>query len=124
MQGNNLWMPQAGQLPDSIRIMKIWPMPWEWNWRAGASALSSAISITMDSRICTSGKRQRVARSGTAATGTTIRRVAGGNRSIISDAANWPPLKGRSLSGLPAEEVLMNDGSGQFKEVAQVGWRH
>jgi hypothetical protein len=47
-------------------------------------------------------------------------KIAGGNKSIISDAANWPPLDGRSLSGYQQKRVFMNDGSGQFKEVAQL----
>jgi hypothetical protein len=47
-------------------------------------------------------------------------KVAGGNRSIISDAANWPPLEGRSLSGYQQKKVWVNDGSGQFQEVAQL----
>jgi hypothetical protein len=47
-------------------------------------------------------------------------KVAGGNKTIISDAANWPPLDGRSLSGYQHKKIFMNDGSGQFKEIAQL----
>ncbi len=47
-------------------------------------------------------------------------KVAGGNKAIISDAANWPPLDGRSLSGYQQKKIFLNDGSGQFKEVAQL----
>jgi hypothetical protein len=47
-------------------------------------------------------------------------KVAGGNSAIISDAANWPPLDGRSLSGYQQKRVWINDGAGQFKEVAQL----
>ena len=39
---------------------------------------------------------------------------------IISDAANWPPLKGRSLSGYQQKRVWLNDGQGHFNEVAQL----
>jgi enediyne biosynthesis protein E4 len=46
-------------------------------------------------------------------------KIAGGNKSIISDAANWPPLDGRSLAGYQQKKLFMNDGAGQFKEVAQ-----
>ena len=46
-------------------------------------------------------------------------KVAGGNGNIIEDAANWPPIDGRSLAGYQQKKVFMNDGSGQFKEVAQ-----
>jgi len=47
-------------------------------------------------------------------------KVAGGNKAIISDAANWPPVDGRSLSGYQQKKVFVNDGSGQFREVAQL----
>lgn len=47
-------------------------------------------------------------------------KVAGGNRAIISDAANWPPLKGRSLGGYQHKRVWINDGEGRFQEVAQL----
>jgi hypothetical protein len=47
-------------------------------------------------------------------------KVAGGNKAIISDAANWPPLDGRSLAGYQQKKIFMNDGFGQFKEVAQL----
>jgi hypothetical protein len=46
-------------------------------------------------------------------------KVAGGNSAIISDAANWPPMKGRSLSGYQQKRVWVNDGAGRFSEVAQ-----
>jgi hypothetical protein len=47
-------------------------------------------------------------------------KVAGGNRAIISDAANWPPLRGRSLGGYQHKRVWVNDGQGRFQEVAQL----
>ena len=47
-------------------------------------------------------------------------KVAGGNKAIISDAANWPPMEGRSLAGYQQKKVFLNDGSGQFNEVAQL----
>ena len=46
-------------------------------------------------------------------------KIAGGNKAIINDAANWPPSTGRSLAGYQQKKIFMNDGAGQFKEVAQ-----
>ena len=49
-------------------------------------------------------------------------KIAGGNEAIISDAANWPPLKGRTLSGHQGKLVWLNNGEGGFTEVGeQVG---
>jgi hypothetical protein len=45
-------------------------------------------------------------------------KIAGGNEAIISDAANWPPLKGRSLAGYQRKHVWVNDGVGEFTDVA------
>ncbi|GAB4453266.1 MAG: hypothetical protein OHK0029_05750 [Armatimonadaceae bacterium] len=46
-------------------------------------------------------------------------KVSGGNKNIIRDAANWPPIKGRSLSGFQAKRVWIGNGAGKFTEVAQ-----
>jgi hypothetical protein len=47
-------------------------------------------------------------------------KVAGGNNAIIADAANWPPLDGRSLSGYQQKRVWLNDGATHFNEVSQL----
>jgi hypothetical protein len=46
-------------------------------------------------------------------------KIAGGNSTIISDAAQWPPMEGRSLSGYQQKRVWLNDGAGKFVNVAQ-----
>jgi enediyne biosynthesis protein E4 len=45
--------------------------------------------------------------------------VAGGHRSIIADARNWPALRGRSLSGHQEDHVWLNDGVGRFRDVTR-----
>src|SRR4030095_15268382 len=45
-------------------------------------------------------------------------KITGGNSTIIGDAANWPPMEGRSLSGYQQKRVWINDGSGKFVNVA------
>src|SRR5262245_25498705 len=46
--------------------------------------------------------------------------IAVGHSTIIGDAANWPPMKGRSLSGYQRKRLWLNDGLGRFTDVAQV----
>ena len=46
--------------------------------------------------------------------------IAVGHSQIIGDAANWPAMKGRSLSGYQRKRVWINDGLGRFTDVAQV----
>jgi hypothetical protein len=51
--------------------------------------------------------------------------VAGGHRDIIADTRNWPPLRGRSLSGYQQDRVWLNDGTGRFVDVTRaVGAGH
>jgi hypothetical protein len=45
--------------------------------------------------------------------------VAGGNRSIIADARNWPAMRGRSLSGHQEDHLWLNDGVGRFRDVTR-----
>ncbi len=46
-------------------------------------------------------------------------KIAGANKAIISDASNWPAMKGRSLSGYQQKKLWINDSAGKFKEVSQ-----
>ena len=45
-------------------------------------------------------------------------KIAGGYKGIIEDAANWPAMEGRSLSGHQQTRIWLNDGAGQFQNVA------
>ena len=45
--------------------------------------------------------------------------MAGGNSTIIADAAHWPAVEGRSHSGYQQKRVWLNDGAGKFVDVAQ-----
>jgi hypothetical protein len=45
-------------------------------------------------------------------------KIAGGHSAIISDAKNWPPMEGRSLSGYQTKHLWLNDGNGKFIDVA------
>ncbi len=49
-------------------------------------------------------------------------KVASGVGNIFEDAANWPPIEGRSLSGYEPSRVLKSQGGRRFVDVAaQVG---
>lgn len=45
-------------------------------------------------------------------------KIAGGHSGIIADAENWPAMEGRSLSGYQRSRIWLNDGAGQFQNVA------
>ena len=43
-----------------------------------------------------------------------------GNKAIISDAKNWPPMEDMSLSGYQQKKVWINDGAGRFVTILTV----
>lgn len=117
VQGNNLWMPKAGTSGDSIKYENLAnAMGVElggWSFGAQFGDLNNDgfldIYVTNGNVSLDKGKSYWYDYS----------KVAGGNKAIIADAANWPPLNGRSLSGYQKKRVWINDGAGSFKEVAQ-----
>lgn len=46
-------------------------------------------------------------------------KVTGGNKSIISDATNWPAMKGRSQSGFQHNKIWLNQQGGVFADVTE-----
>jgi enediyne biosynthesis protein E4 len=118
VQGNNLWMPAPGSSGSNLKFnnvanaMGVELGGWAFGGQFGdlnndgfldLYQVNGDISLDPDHNYW-----------------YDYSKVAGGNRTIISDAANWPPLKGRSLSGYQQKRVWINDGAGQFKEVSQM----
>ncbi|HEX3685340.1 MAG TPA: CRTAC1 family protein [Bryobacteraceae bacterium] len=118
VQGNNLWMPQQGTSGDGIKFENVAnAMGVElggWSFGAQFGDLNN------DGFLDLYQVNGNVSLDPDRSYWYDYSKVAGGNRAIISDAANWPPLKGRSLSGYQQKRVWINDGAGQFKEVAQL----
>jgi hypothetical protein len=117
IQGNNLWVPKEGTSGDSLQYENLaGSMGVELGgWSFGAQFGDLNNDGTQD-LILTNGYVS-------AAKGTSywyeFSMVAGGNSAIISDAKNWPPMQGKSLSGYQQKKVWLNDGAGHFSEVAQ-----
>jgi len=45
-------------------------------------------------------------------------KVSGGNKEIISDANNWPPMEGKSQSGYQQNMIWLNGPNGVFEDVS------
>ena len=118
VQGNNLWMPKAGTSGENIQYENLAnAMGVEiGGWSFGAQ-FGDLNNDGFQDIYVTNGN---VSLDREKSYWYDYSKVAGGNKAIISDAANWPPLNGRSLSGYQKKKLWINDGAGSFKEVAQL----
>ncbi len=118
VQGNNLWMPQMDPATHRVKYqnlanaMGVELGGWSFGGQFGDLNNDGNLDLyVVDGNVSLDRERNYW---------YDYSKVAGGNKTIISDAANWPPLKGRSLSGYQQKHVWLNDGAGQFSEVAQM----
>ncbi len=115
VQGNNLWMPRTGdgvRYENMANAMGVEMGGWSFGAQFGDLNNDGFLDLYLtNGNVSLDRKRSYW---------YDYSKVAGGNRTIISDAANWPPFDGRSLSGYQQKRVWRNDGAGQFQEVAQL----
>ena len=118
VQGNNLWMPQVDAATHQVKYqnlanaMGVELGGWSFGGQFGDLNNDGFLDLYLvNGNVSLNRERSYW---------YDYSKVAGGNRSIISNAANWPPLNGRSLSGYQQKHVWVNDGAGQFAEVAQL----
>jgi hypothetical protein len=116
VQGNNLWMPQAGgdrlRFENMANALGVELGGWSFGAQFGDLNNDGFLDLYV-----TNGN---VSLDRNRSYWYDYSKVAGGNRAIISDAANWPPLDGRSLGGYQQKRVWVNDGAAHFTEVAQM----
>ncbi|MFZ1938363.1 MAG: CRTAC1 family protein [Terracidiphilus sp.] len=114
IQGNNLWVPQAGtalKYDNMARDLGVELGGWSFGAQFGDFNNDGNLDLYLANGYI-SLDRQR-------SYWYDFAKVAGGNSSIISDAANWPAFNGRSLSGYQQKRLWLNDGEGKFVDVAQ-----
>jgi enediyne biosynthesis protein E4 len=117
MQGNNLWVPKENlpkgtleyeNLADAMGVEKG---GWSFGAQFGDLNNDGFQDIYLTNGYISADKNQSYWYDYATITPATAE--------IIKDVANWPPLKGRSLSGYQQKRVWLNDGAGRFTEVAQ-----
>jgi enediyne biosynthesis protein E4 len=117
IQGNNLWVPREGTSGD---LLKYDNLANDLGVELGGWSFGAQFGDLNND-----GNQDLILTNGyvSAAKGTSywyeFSMVAGGNSTIISDAKNWPPMEGKSLSGYQQKRVWINDGAGHFTDVSQ-----
>lgn len=114
LQGNNLWYPLKQGTPrfeNMASVMGIEIGGWSFGAQFGDLNNDGYLDLYLTNGYV----------SGDPATTYwyDFSEITGGHSSIISDAENWPDMKGRSLAGHQQKKVWMNDGNGRFIEVGQ-----
>ena len=116
VQGNDLWVPKSGtgirEYENLATSMGIDLGGWSWGAQFGDLNNDGAQDIYLVNGYVSAGERSSY--------WYDFAVIAVGHSTIIGDAANWPPMKGRSLSGYQHKRVWINDGLGTFTDVAQV----
>ncbi|HET7114525.1 MAG TPA: ASPIC/UnbV domain-containing protein, partial [Pyrinomonadaceae bacterium] len=117
IQGNNLWVPRDGTAGDSLqyenlaRAMDVEIGGWSFGAQFGDLNNDGTLDLYLVNGYISANRDLNY--------WYDFSKIAGGNSTIISDAAHWPAMDGRSLSGYQQKKVWLNDGAGKFVDVAQ-----
>ncbi len=117
LQGNNLWMPANGDKSGEVEFrnmaggLGVENGGWSWSAQFGDLNNDGNLDLFVANGYVSADK--------TRSYWYDFATVTGGNESIISDAKNWAPMNGRSLSGYQTSRVWLNDGSGKFNDAAK-----
>ncbi len=116
-QGNNLWVPRDGAKPGELLFdNQAGPMGLEnGGWSFGAQ-FGDLNNDGFQDLYLVNGY---ISADRSKSYWYDYAKFSVGHGELIRDARNWPPIRGRSLSGFQQKRVWLNDGAGNFKEVAQ-----
>ena len=117
IQGNNLWVPKDGTSGSSLQYVNmansLGVELGGWSFGAQFADLNNDGNQDL---FLTNGY---ISLDRNRSYWYDFAKVAVGNSTIIGDAKNWPAFDGRSLSGYQEKRVWLNDGAGQFEDVAR-----
>lgn len=117
IQGNNLWVPRDGTSGDSIqydnlaRDMNVEIGGWSFGAQFGDLNNDGNLDLYVVNGYISADRNKNY--------WYDFSKITAGNSTIISDAAHWPAMEGRSLSGYQQKLVWMNDGAGRFVNISQ-----
>jgi len=114
LQGNSLWVPSrpgATTFENLATALDIDLGGWSWGAQFGDLDNDGHLDLYLVNGYVSAKDR--------ASYWFDFSQIAVGHSAIIADAANWPPMRGRSLSGYQVKRLWLNDGAGRFIDVAQ-----
>jgi hypothetical protein len=117
IQGNNLWVPVSApgedlKFENLARDLGVELGGWSFGMQFGDLNNDGYLDLYVTNGYVSADRG--------ASYWYDYSKIAGGNTRIISDAANWPPMGTRSLSGYQQKRLWINDGAGHFNDVAQL----
>jgi len=121
VQANDLWVPRAAAaaeasgagivaFEDLASSLGVDLGGWSWGAQFGDLDNDGNQDLYLVNGYVSAGERSSY--------WYDFAQIAVGHSAIIADAKNWPPMKGRSLSGYQRKRVWLNDGAGRFTDVA------
>jgi hypothetical protein len=114
VQGNNLWVPDgpsSTHFTNLASVMGIELGGWSFGAQFGDLNNRGYLDLYLVNGYVTGPREDSY--------WYDFSQITGGNARIISDAANWPAMGGRSLAGRQHKRLWLNGGDGRFEEVAQ-----
>jgi hypothetical protein len=115
LQGNDLWIRESDgsmRFENLASALKVDLGGWSWGAQFGDLNNDGTQDLYLTNGYVSAGERTSY--------WYDFSVIATGHSTIIGDAKNWPPMRGRSLSGYQRKRLWVNDGAGQFTDVAQV----
>ena len=108
MQGNDLWVPKAPRrrrapYENLASSLGVDLGGWSWGAQFGDLNNDGTLDLYLVNGYVSAGERSSY--------WYDFSVIAVGHSAIIGDAKNWPPMRGRSLSGYQRKRVWLNDGA-------------
>jgi hypothetical protein len=116
LQGNNLWVPREGTSGKDVKFdnlanaVGVEDGGWSWGSQFGDFDNDGDQDIFLTNGYVSLDRNANY--------WYDFSKITIGNNSIIGDAANWPAMNGRSLSGYQQKKLWLNDGKGRFQDAA------